>query len=326
MFKSRHLGNLYLYSLGRYALKVIFSLINVRQGQSILLPRLICREVVDCIKEFGAQPVYYDVTRQNLMPEISESNYSSARAVILVNYFGFPQDISQYSTYKNNSSVVWIEDNAHGYLSRDGRGEYLGMRADYGVFSPRKTLTIPNGGMLYIRHKDRVNLPRQPECTSANLSYKQSLKKLLRKCNGWGNLLLGGILLTKRLLRILGLPGQNSDSGLSALEVPINPWSGLKETLETLDEKRESSRRRALYIQFEQELDSIGYEKVFEKLPTLCVPYGFPFYSDDSRIGPAVAVARKHGLGVMKWPDLPDFPGGVLPLYYRKLYLINFQV
>jgi len=326
MFKSRHLGNLYLYSLGRYAFDVIFSLINVTKGQSILLPRLICREVVDCVKEFGAQPVYYDVTRRNLMPEISESNYSSAKAVILVNYFGFPQDLSQYSTYKNNSSVVLIEDNAHGYLSRDVRGEYLGARADYGIFSPRKTLTIPNGAMLYIRQKDRVNLPRQPECTPAILTYKQSLKKLLRKRNSWGNLVLGGILLTKRLLWMFRFPKNNSGSGLSPLRIPINPWSGLKETLENLDEEGESSRRRALYIHFEQELVGIGYEKVFEKLPTFCVPYGFPFYSDDSQIGPAAAIARKQGLGVMKWPDLPDSPEGELPLYYRQLYLINFQV
>jgi hypothetical protein len=326
MFNSRYLNELYFYSCGRHAIREIFRLIHLKSGNRVLLPRFICRDILDCITEFDAQVTYYDVSRQNLIPEITVRNCLSAEVIFVVNYFGFPQDISKVDICRNTSSAILVEDNAHGYLSKDEVGNYLGVRSDFGIFSPRKTLTIPNGGLLYIRHEDRVGFASRYEPASASLSHNQSLKKLLRRANGLGTRLLGGILRFKYLLRFWRSRANGSSKSSSHLKIPANPWSGLRMTLEGLDERIESERRRTLYLHFEKELVRMRYEKVFTNLPLHCVPYGFPFYSADGKIGPAVVAASKYGLGVMKWPDLPEAAGIPHSHFYRNIYLINFQI
>ncbi len=72
------------------------------------------------------------------------------KAVIAVNYFGFPQDLEIFSEYCHKFSVKLIEDNAHGYLSANVDGVLLGNRAPLGITSIRKTIRIPDGARLHV--------------------------------------------------------------------------------------------------------------------------------------------------------------------------------
>ena len=294
----------------------------------MLLPRLVCKDLLECLYEFGATPTYYDVTERNLRPILTRNLVSSSRLVLFINYFGFPQEISQLYEYAMRDSVSLIEDNAHGYLSKDEFGGYLGVRSEYGIFSPRKTLSMPNGAMLYVNGKgaDKGLSPDQPASVSMKLKYRQRLKKLLRKSGRSGQLLLSIALSIKSAIKRYRMGSQQGSEGLSHLQTPSNPWSGLRESLEALNEERESARRRRLYIDFELKLNNLGYVSVFDKLPKGCVPYGFPFYANNNRLGLAVRAARAHGFDVMKWPDLPEAAGIPHSHFYRNIYLINFQI
>jgi hypothetical protein len=280
--------------------------------------------VLASLSAVGAKPVFYDIDDDL---QISQNTMlPSATAVLAVNYFGFPADIGRLRQQLSDPTTIIIEDNAHGYLSKDEFGGYLGVRSEYGIFSPRKTVSMPNGGMLYVRDKSKGSLPHQPISVSMHLKYRQRLKKRLRESGGLGKLLLSIALASKAAIDSSRIGYQRGGDAPSYLQILSNPWSGLRDSLESLNEEQESARRRLLYFDLESALNHLGYVSVFDKITEGCVPYGFPFYANNNRLGPAVRAARKRGFDVMKWPDLPDTAEISPSHFYRDIYLVNFQV
>jgi len=138
------------YSLARYALLDALRIIKVRAGEKILVPRFICRDVLAPIHMLGAIPLFYEV-HKDLSP-VGFPTSQGVKAVLAVHYFGFPQNLDPFREYCQKSGAVLIEDNAHGLLSRNADGKLLGTLGDFGICSMRKTLVMPNGGMLLINN------------------------------------------------------------------------------------------------------------------------------------------------------------------------------
>ena len=76
-------------------------------------------------------------------------NSQQCKAVLAVNYFGFAQDLAPFREYCLRTGATLVEDNAHGFLSKDASGVLLGTRADLGITSIRKTFRLVNGAALY---------------------------------------------------------------------------------------------------------------------------------------------------------------------------------
>ena len=76
-------------------------------------------------------------------------NSQQCKAVLAVNYFGFAQDLVPFREYCLRTGATLIEDNAHGFLSKDTSGVLLGTRANLGITSIRKTFRLVNGAALY---------------------------------------------------------------------------------------------------------------------------------------------------------------------------------
>ncbi len=136
------------YAYARQALVEALRLANVLAGDEVLVPALICKDVLSSIHTVGANPVFYQVDK-TLAP-VSLPHTPLIKAVIAVNYFGFPQDLEIFSEYCHKFSVKLIEDNAHGYLSANVDGVLLGNRAPLGITSIRKTIRIPDGARLHV--------------------------------------------------------------------------------------------------------------------------------------------------------------------------------
>jgi dTDP-4-amino-4,6-dideoxygalactose transaminase len=64
--------------------------------------------------------------------------------VILIEYFGFPGDVSWITQVKERRAWV-LEDAAQALLS-----DRVGQPADFVVFSPRKSVGVPDGGILVV--------------------------------------------------------------------------------------------------------------------------------------------------------------------------------
>ena len=137
-----------LYGHGRQAFAEAL-LLSGAAGGRVLLPSFICRDLLASVAAAGAKPSFYGV-KPDLTPDEDPSRWPDAHAVLAVDYFGFPQDLTPFQAYARRCGAALIEDAAHALFSRDAAGRLLGTRAPLGILSLRKSLPLPDGGALLV--------------------------------------------------------------------------------------------------------------------------------------------------------------------------------
>jgi hypothetical protein len=315
------------YSLARYALLDALKLAGVDCGQRVLLPSFICRDLLAPLAIIGASPVWYDID-QELLPLAIPDQWPEAEVVLAINYFGFPQDLAPFVMYSQRTGAKLIEDNAHGYLSRDISGNWLGNRAPFGLFSVRKTLRIPDGAALWVKDVTlESSLTPQLPFDGVGINPAQEFKSRLRDTPVIGGMLLRVATVLARSIREWRTgsktpqPDPQSELGLPA---PPNPWAALLPAMAETDVDMEIARRRAAYLECAQEGGRVGVTPVFPALPENCAPYGYPFRGDEPGSAAMQRVADRLGFDLIKWPDLPTKIVEHAPLYYRNVWVVSF--
>ena len=95
------------------------------------------------------------------------------KAILMVHYFGQPQDINKFQNFCKKHKLLLIEDNAHGH-GGSYNGKQLGTFGDFGISSPRKVLNILSGGMLWLNDK-KLNF--QPDLSPYPISFSSQIKR-----------------------------------------------------------------------------------------------------------------------------------------------------
>ena len=169
-------------SNARTAFKIGLVSIGIEQGQVILIPEFICNSLLHPIIELNLIPVFYPIN-SDFSPRwewldryVAESK---CVAIIMVHYFGQPQNILLFESFCERHSLYLIEDNAHGYSGRY-LNRLLGSFGDVGISSPRKFLSIPSGGILHRPNNISINLEKNLE-SFPRLKVKILLKQILYK-------------------------------------------------------------------------------------------------------------------------------------------------
>ncbi len=223
-------GQVRYYSLARHALVEALRLAGVREGSRVLLPEYLCRDLMAPLHLLGAVPCWYPVA-SDMTPATAPADWPLVDVVLAVDYFGFPQDLAPFQAYADRTGAVVIEDNAHGYLSRDLAGQWLGCRTGLGVFSLRKTLRIPDGGALWFGAEYAAReLPAQVAFDGTGVNPAQLTKARLRGLPVVGEL---AYRLSTGLARALRRWRTGSDipaadpASEQALPAAANPWAGL---------------------------------------------------------------------------------------------------
>ncbi len=326
---SNYVGhnNIRYFSYGRHALLNGLKCIGVKKADKILLPSFICRDVLSSINALDAEVIYYDVDR-TLNPHKGLKDVLECKVIIAVNYFGFPQDLSPFIDYCNRTEATLIEDNAHGFLSRDENGRFLGTRGDIGFFSLRKTLTLLNGSALIVNNNKFLSL-LQPQ-----IKFKRYISIYF-----WGKEIfrtlfpligIRGLKLFEFIIRYLRKirTGYEIPQSVAEAEVKLPPSFApsfdLLSRLKLLNVSEEIKRRRDLYLWLYDEMRDLGVDPVFKSLPDYCVPYGFPFYVAQER---RIEIEKKLvslGLESFSWPDLPSGILHDLPNHYKLLRCVRF--
>ena len=129
--------------------------IPLKKGDHILLPDYICEVMLHPLQDLGLNPIFYNVkdtleTDWDELEAIQKERTTSA--LVLVHYFGQPQDIPKAQDFCRKHDLFLIEDNAHGY-GGNFQGKALGSFGEIGISSPRKQLLSASGGILYLRGK-----------------------------------------------------------------------------------------------------------------------------------------------------------------------------
>jgi hypothetical protein len=315
------------FRLGRHALLAALKVTNIQLGDKVLVPAFICKDLLAAFHAVGAIPVFYEVGPD--MKPLSLPDVPVLRAVLAVNYFGFPQDLLPFRTYCERNGAILIEDNAHGFLSRDETGIFLGARGDLSIFSIRKTFALPDGAMLMV-NKSALQRSLEPQLTFCDqtlpMSFwvKRGLSWLQRKtCIALptiGKSIVRSIRYWRTGYAIAPLLPENE------FQMPGNPalHRYSMSALSKLDLKQEAVRRRSLYIVFINLFAPLNIKPVFKNLPVGTVPYGYPFYADDKTAQIAIRLARKQGFDCIHWPDLPEAVAPTAPLHYQSLWMVNF--
>jgi DegT/DnrJ/EryC1/StrS aminotransferase family len=313
------------FSLARHALLAGLKVAGVGPHSRVLMPSYICRDLLAAVNILRAQVVFYAVGL-DLAPSESVEDWAVADVVLAVDYFGFAQDLKPFAEYCARTGAVLIEDNAHGLFSRDTSSMLLGLRADIGLFSMRKTFPIPHGAALVVNRPDLQKcLTEQASSVTIKaglLQYKSSLRRLPVLGGYCSMLATQALRLYRRWRTGHEIPPPAIDAEWH-IPLPENPYEGLLTDLQKQNEMQEVKRRRDLYQRFATELANWDLIPVFPQLHVHCAPYGFAFRSDDLVARQVKQYAERQGFDVFRWPDLPDDLESV-PNDYRNIWILNF--
>jgi perosamine synthetase len=170
-------------------------------GDRVLVPAYCCGVEVTTLLAAGLRVDYYRIL-PDLTPDLeqlAELCRSPARGLLVIHYFGLPQPIHRLAAFARERGLILMEDCAHGLFARQTDGAALGSCGDLAVFSLKKHLPVPNGGLLVLRRssmRNGVPRPTRPHLgpTAKNLAYlaaielehrwpraNDSLRRLLRR-------------------------------------------------------------------------------------------------------------------------------------------------
>ncbi len=320
-------GNVRLFSRARHALREVFRTIGVEAGDKVLIPGFICRDILPAVHAVRAEVAFYPVT-QSLAPSALPA-LRGVKAVLAVNYFGFPQELTVFRAYCVEHGAVLIEDNAHGFLSRDAQGNALGSRGDFGIVSMRKTFALPDGGALLVNAKGWTERLAAPlACRNRPLSATFVAKRALARIQNatgirvrtLGEQITRGSrwIVTGHALPVSLPESETEDLGDSAIHCEsIDILSKIKPA-------QEVDRRRSLYKEFDRLLRGLDIEPVFGGLPAGVAPFGYPFRASRREAAAVSRIALKKGLNCSHWPDLPSAVVPDAPDSYRNVWWVNF--
>ena len=316
------------YRLGRHALVSALQMLNVGLGDRVAVPEFICRDLLASITSVGATAQYYPVD-EKLCMACDDFELAGVKAIIAVNYFGFPQNLTQFEAISRQTGAVIIEDNAHGFLSRDTDGTPLGRRSPLGIFSLRKTVPISEGAALVVNDvalQDRMpeqlepNLHEQP----GSLRFKQMLRQSvpmvgINACR----MMTATTRIARRIKTGHAIQPTRQDSE-TVIPDQAEPSKWAQGRISLLDENAEIARRRNLYRLLNEALPPHGAVPIFDDLPDGTSPYVFPFRAQEAFMADINRRLDKMGLECHRWPDLPAALGGVIKEHYSNVWMVPF--
>ncbi len=292
-----------LHASGRAALFEGLKILGCKAGDNVLLPAYICDSATYPFRELRIQMRFYEI-HPSLKPDMADlvsKVDKKTKAVLMVNYFGFPQELEPVKDFCKKHKISLIEDNAHGLLSKkDSR--LLGTFGDIGFSSIWKTLPTPNGGALFLNN-DRLITEKPASSVSLNFSLKSdgffllySLLTFLETKYGFPSWVFGN---TYKKIRSTGggIYGKALSLGASTSRVSVA-------VLERVDFEEIISRRRRNYnLWLEKVYGRKGVKVLFESLPPGVCPQVFPLIIEE---GNFIEEVRSRGIAASLWPYLPQ--------------------
>lgn len=291
-------------SNGRSALLWVVRLASRPGREVVLLPGYICKSVTDALSAHGVRMRFYRIDGR-LRPDVEHIKTlvdSRVCAIMIVHYFGFPQDTASVSAVCADASAWLVEDCAHALFSRTN-GQPVGRAGDAAIFSLSKTLPAPDGGFLVVNRRSgprRVPLPRLRDALPCG---RWPARKLLRA-------------LARPAEPVIGRPPAGFWRGPQATGTsrsdhgsmpPVDePASPLARRIALTTRQDIIRRRRQNYSVLARMLGDLpGCELVYPSLPKGTCPWVFPLLVRD-RERLRRALTRK-GIPAMRWPGpLPD--------------------
>ena len=282
---------------------------NNQRQITVWIPEYFCNISLVYLRELGVKIVFYPID-QEMLPDVEwcyqESIKSKSDIFVHVHYFGKVVPVENTFKFCKEMGAWLIEDCAHVLRPIPGIGEY----GDFVLYSPHKTLAIPDGAVLIARKSGPSLIFESIDVINQLLEIKALIKHT-------GSTFFPSLVwLCKRFLQRIGLRGRIGISGF---------WPDMPCELSSFASPNMSTFAKKLLSTQVQSLDEIGmlreqnlkiWEKcsvnrcnLYHKLKILTFdtpPYlaavSFDNKDDAERY---FNLLQSDGFLVQTWPDLP---------------------
>jgi dTDP-4-amino-4,6-dideoxygalactose transaminase len=279
-------------------------------------PAFICRAALAPVVRSGIPVSFYDIG-ETLEPLMRFGETAPGDAVLFIHYFGIMGPVASLRALGNTRGLGVIEDCAHGLPDPDAPMR-MGSAGHLAIFSLRKQLLVPDGGVLMINDA-AIDLPavrppaRAPSgMTALRLAYNAVERFAL--ASNWN------ILPLKDRLRRIGA-FRHASGAYGAGRVGADPRDVQEASevtlriLAVLDMPALIRRKKANYHGLAERLSGIrGVDVAVPELPPGSVPQVLPVrVADPPRM---CRELRNMGVGASLWPGsdaVPDLALGPYP-------------
>ena len=312
-------------------------MIGVGAGDNVALPAYNCRAIVEPVEWLRADPRRYPVNPDLSfdLDAVRRLCDARTRALIVIHYFGFPQNLTEIREYCDQHGIALIEDCAHAFFGAyEGRAP--GSVGDYAIGSVLKFFPVYDGGCLVsARHSVGTIRTRRGDW---KFEFKALLNMVeeaieyarLRPFNwllGWSMELKDRIWRTikqqNEALRHQDFgPGSShgvSDFDDSWLDVRISVASNL--VLRGTSAARIIRNRRENFLFLLGQLGNLeNCRPLHQDLPAGVVPYVFPLVIEDPDT--AFPELKRRGIPMFRWEEVIDGECDTSSRYSRALLQI----
>ncbi len=145
------------FNSGRTALKYGLDVIKIEQNSSVLVPEIICDVAVKVFLRKNIKVIFYKLDKyfKPVWKNLKNIKQNNLSAILMVNFFGYPQDVEKFIKFAKEKKIFLIEDNCHS-LNIDYGKRILGKIGHIGIDSPKKIINgLYSGGRLFINFKTK---------------------------------------------------------------------------------------------------------------------------------------------------------------------------
>ena len=156
-----NLSKVLMTTSGTHALEMAAELINLKEGDEVIMPSFTFTSTANAVLKKNAKPVFAEIKKNtfNLDPQYIEKYINkNTKAIIPVHYAGVGCEMDEIMNIAQKYGLYVIEDAAHA-VNAKYKNNYLGGLGDFGCYSfhSSKNYISGEGGALIINNDDNFS-------------------------------------------------------------------------------------------------------------------------------------------------------------------------
>ena len=152
-----------LFSKARHGLWAALPALGLESGDEVLVPAYHHGSEIEALIQIGLTCRFYGGD-EALAPdeaELESLTTPRTRALYLIHYLGFPQEVSRWRRWADERELLLVEDAAQAWLAASAEGP-VGTLGDLSLICLYKTFGLPDGAAVLSRVPPRLSDRRPP--------------------------------------------------------------------------------------------------------------------------------------------------------------------